>query len=159
MRMLTQLSGNCWWKNVRVPAMYESYGDGWNVHGELVFRRVIDISESWAGRDLRVSIGTVSDFDDTFFDGVRIGGNSAGGVGGWNVARVYVVPVTQVKTGPRVFAVRVWNQYMSGGLTGDAGTMFIEPVKTSGAPRPPAYQPGWNNDQAWGDDPYRFYRW
>ncbi|MCL1909528.1 MAG: beta-galactosidase [Kiritimatiellaeota bacterium] len=146
------------WKTVTVPALYDNYGAEWEVHGEVVFRYAIDIPEAWAGRDLRVSLSLVSDFDDTYFDGVRIGGIT-GNPNAWNTPRVYTVPASQVKPGKRVLAVRVWNQYMSGGLTGNAGAMFIEPVKSSGAPRPPAYQPGWNNDAAWGDDPYRYYRW
>ena len=146
------------WKTIPVPALYDSYGAEWEVHGEVVFRRAIDIPEAWAGRELRVSLSTISDWDDSYFDGVRIGGITAN-PNAWNTPRTYYIPAAQVKAGRRILAVRVWNQFMSGGITGKAPDMFIEPVKPTNAPRPPAYQPGWNNDQAWGDDPYRFYRW
>ena len=146
------------WLSVRAPGMFENYGTEWDVDGEVVFRRVVNIPESWANRDLRVSLSLVDDFDDTYFDGVRIGGVT-GDKNAWNTPRVYTIPAAQAKPGPRVLAVRVWDQFGGGGLTGNAGAMFIEPAKPSGAPRPGAYLPGWNNDDAWGDDPYRYYRW
>ncbi len=143
------------WQTVHVPGDWERYGGEWaEADGEAVFRATIDIPQEWAGADLELSLGTIDDYDDTFWNGDQIGGVESGD--GWNVKRVYFIPASQVKPGKNEIAVRVFDHFGGGGFTGRADDMTIEP-KRKGAVG--LYHADYRKDFDYGDDPYRYYRW
>ncbi len=73
-------------------------------------RKVIDIPQSWEGKDIILNIGAPDDHDVTFFNGVQVGSTL-----GCIEIRHYRVPGALVKAGPAVVAVRIHD---NGGLTG-----------------------------------------
>jgi beta-galactosidase len=63
------------WQKVQVPRDMDTYGDTWkDADGEAVLRRVIEVPAALVGQDLKLSLAAVDDHDDTYFNGVRIGG-------------------------------------------------------------------------------------
>src|SRR4028118_1780531 len=72
--------------------------------GEAVMRRVINIPASWAGKDLRLELGRVDDFDITFWNGEKIGSIGPENPSAWSADRNYTVPGRLVKAGRNVVA-------------------------------------------------------
>jgi hypothetical protein len=102
-------------QEVAVSKEWESYGGPWaGADGEAVFRRTIDIPPTWAGKDLRLSLGAVDDFDTTFFDGERVGATDVTVANYWSAPRLYTVPGRLVTPGRHVIAVRVFDHFGTG---------------------------------------------
>jgi hypothetical protein len=124
--------------------------------GEAVMRREINIPASWAGKDLRLELGRVDDFDVTFWNGERIGAIGSENPAAWNTERNYTVPGRLVKAGRNVIAVRVWDHFGGGGFNSLAADMTLRPG--AGA-EPFLYHPDYRTDFITGDDPFRYKRW
>jgi len=145
---------------VSVCKDYKSYGEAWaNADGELVFRRTVEIPARWAGKDLALSLGLLDDYDTTYFDGVAVGSTDETVKNTWSLPRRYVIPGRLVTPGRHVLAIRIYNNFGGGGMTGNPQQLFITPAQAVVKPPEPAYLPGWREDAALGDDPYRYYRW
>lgn len=100
--------------------------------GAVWYRRDIDIPAEWAGKTLNLSLGTISDFDITYFNGRRVGGIDDKTPYWQSVDRVYPVPPALIHPGGKnTIAVRVFNQYARGGFTGGAAVMKIGPADGS----------------------------
>lgn len=95
------------WKTFHMPSVSNVSG---TVNAFWWVRKVIDIPQKWAGKELTVNLGMVDDNDVTFFNGEEIGSTV-----GYTVGRTYTVPANLVKGGKAVLAVRVHD---TGGLTG-----------------------------------------
>jgi len=110
------------WEKVKVP-------NGWftdkNVYGSVWFRRDVDVPAAWAGKDLTLNLGIVDDYDTTYFNGQKIGATGKETQDWWTVKRSYTVPGALVKTGPNTIAVRIFNDYMSGGFTSGADAISL----------------------------------
>jgi beta-galactosidase len=124
--------------------------------GEAVMRREINIPASWAGKDLRLELGRVDDFDVTFWNGEKIGSIGAENPTAWNTERNYTVPGRLVKAGRNVIAVRIWDHFGGGGFNSLAADMTLRPA--AGA-EPFMYHPDYRTDFITGDDPFRYKRW
>lgn len=129
------------WDQMEVPGIWEA--TGLHIDGAVWFRRTIEIPAAWAGRDLRLNLGAVDDFDVTFFNGQQVGSTGTETPGWWIAPRSYVVPGELVKAGRNVIALRVFDQFMRGGLTGPAGAMFVIPVDTGNRETPAALTGTW----------------
>jgi hypothetical protein len=149
------------WQTVTVPLDWSQYGEAWaKMNGEAVFRKVLDIPADWAGKELRLDLGAVDDFDNTFFNGVEIGA-SGNKIPTWTMTkRFYTIPGRLVKTGKNVLTVRVFDANNGGGLKGGEGS---GPYKAGPDQMQLTlsefYHPDYRRDYALGDDPYRYYRW
>ncbi|MFA6112317.1 MAG: sialate O-acetylesterase, partial [Candidatus Latescibacterota bacterium] len=124
------------WATMEVPAQWEQAGlPGFD--GLVWFRKVVDLPASWAGRDLVLHLGPVDEIDDTFFNGVRIGGLGSfadGVVEYWDDSRVYPVPGRLVRAGRNHLAVRALDTAMAGGLWGARPEeMFLQPAGGAGS--------------------------
>src|SRR4028119_466089 len=96
----------------------DTYGGTWaNADGEAVFRKVIEVPRELVGQDLKLKLGALDDFDDTYFNGVRVGGVGKENSAAYNVQREYTIPANLVKEGKNVIAVRVWDKFGGGGFT------------------------------------------
>lgn len=147
-------------QNVPVPKEWESYGGDWiQADGEAVFRKTIDIPATWAGRDLTLSLGTVDDFDTTYFDGEKIGSTDITMKNFWMFRRKYEIPARLVTPGKHVIAVRVFDHFGSGGMYDDPEHLALTPKWPLTPPPPGMYHPDWRTDFPLGDDPYRYFRW
>lgn len=124
--------------------------------GEAVVRREVNVPASWAGKDLKLELGAVDDFDVTFWNGERVGAIGAENPNSYSTERKYTVPGRLVKAGRNVIAVRIWDHFGSGGLTSLATQMTLSPE--AGA-EPLLYHPDYRTDFDLGDDPFRYKRW
>jgi sialate O-acetylesterase len=110
------------WKEMQLPGVWQA--KGLNFNGIVWFRKVIDVPASWAGKDLKLSIGATDKADTTYFNNEKMGGLSMQDrPDAWCVARSYVVPGELVKAGRNVIAVRVYSEKYAGGMTGPAEVM------------------------------------
>ncbi|MFW5839184.1 MAG: sugar-binding domain-containing protein [Planctomycetota bacterium] len=142
------------YKPVDVP-----YGSGkltgpfGNTDGEAVYRLAVTVPAGWKGEDLQLHLGKIDDSDMTFFNGRQVGAKA-----GWNDLRQYTIPAELVKPGQEnIIHVRVFDQYLGGGLYGPAEKMWL--VRGLLPKRQSWYHPDYRDPFEWGDDPYRYYRW
>lgn len=142
------------WMNVDVPGLWKEFNDA---DGEAVFRREVDIPGNFDGRDLVLSLGAMDDFDSTYFNGVLVGSTGGSTPDFWSHPRKYRVPAALVKQGKAVIAVRVFDHFGGGGLTGPEETMRLELDRPE--PALGFYHRDYWTDFAAGDDPYRYERW
>jgi beta-galactosidase len=152
------------WQAVPVPRNMDSYGPSWdNADGEAVFRKVIKVPRELLGKDLKLSLGTIDDYDETYFNGVRVGGIGKEHPTPWSAVRDYTIPANLIKPGKNVIAVRVWDRFGGGGLTNtDPTSLLLQlprvvvevPVKVPGF-----YHADYREDFQLGDEPYRYYNW
>jgi len=105
------------WPKMNVPAYWEQSGVP-NYDGTMWFRKKVNIPADWAGKDLKLDIGAIDDFDDSFFNGAEIGHNEA-----FYIKRSYNIPANLVKPGDNTIAIRVLD---NGGLGGiNKGPMIL----------------------------------
>jgi beta-galactosidase len=124
--------------------------------GEAVGRLVLNIPESYAGKDLMLDLGKVDDFDQTFWNGQPIGSTGTETASSWTVQRRYTVPGRLVKAGRNVLAVRLWDWYGGGGFYSLASEMTLRPTDGKEAL---LYHSDYRTDFITGDDPFRYKRW
>jgi len=145
-------------ESVSVPMPMEKYGDAWStVNGEVVFRKTIQLPESFVGKDLILDLGVIDDYDITFFNGEIVGRVDKGFENHWGYERRYTVPSKLTKPGNNIITIRVFDVYGQGGLLGSEKPMTIykkEDLKTN-----IYYHPDYIDEFIMGDDPFRFFRW
>jgi beta-galactosidase len=148
------------WQVVQAPGGMETYGGTWdNADGEAVVRKTIEVPSSMVGQELKLSLGSIDDYDETYFNGVRVGGVGPETPDAYSVQREYTVPAQLVKPGKNVIAVRVWDRYGGGGFTNrDAKVMQLKSPKVWVRPAD-MYHPDYREDFELGDEPYRYYNW
>lgn len=88
------------------------------------YRCRVTVPDSLRGKDFVLKLGVVDDADETFFNGVKIGGiggmppDFEGSGSPWTRQRVYQVPAKLARDGDNVIAIRVYNNMGDGGLKG-----------------------------------------
>ena len=139
------------WGVYSVPRTWESFGPDWKtLDGEVVFRTVVSIPESWIGKDLELRLGKLYDLDATFFNGEEVGSSRD-----YQAPRVYAVPGRLVTGTENVLAIRLLDMWGGGGFGARRGEMTVR------CKEPPhgLYCGDFRTDFPYGDDPYRYYRW
>ena len=111
------------WGKISLPGAWES--KGLKIDGVVWFRKTVNLPFVWQGKELILSLGTVDDFDRTFWNGVEVGATGEGTPDAWRTPRLYKVPGKLVKEGGNVIAVRVFDNYGGGGFTGESRAMFV----------------------------------
>jgi beta-galactosidase len=148
------------WQVVQAPRDMDSYGGAWaNADGEAVFRKVIDVPAALVGQDLKLSLGSIDDYDDTYFNGVRVGGVGKENSAAYSVKREYTIPANLVKAGKNVIAVRVWDRFGGGGFSSNMPTELVLQSPRVQAKVAGLYHPDYREDWELGDEPYRYYNW
>jgi sialate O-acetylesterase len=104
------------WQTMPVPSYWQQHG--LLINGAVWFRRTVTVPERWHGQALRVQLGTVDDFDVTYFNGVEIGAAPTDDPNAYARLRDYVVPPELVHAGENVIAVRVFDHFGNGGMCG-----------------------------------------
>jgi sialate O-acetylesterase len=107
------------WKTMSLPVLWEQAGYP-AMDGIVWFRKTITIPETWAGKNLRLSLGPIDDTDTTWFNGVKVGTMEV-----WNLNRNYAVGPELVRPGRNTIAVRVMDTGGGGGLYGAANQLFL----------------------------------
>jgi sialate O-acetylesterase len=122
------------WGSMELPDFWTR--TGLLTHGVVWFRREVIVPAGWCGGDLRLSLGAVDKNDDTYFNGVRVGGLTwAEAPQSWCTPRDYTVSAGLVKPGRNTIAVRAMSNYTGGGMAGPAMLMQLAPAdRTKGQP-------------------------
>lgn len=108
------------WQTVRLPATWEAHSNytADNVYGW--YRRHLEIPAAWRGREVLLLLGKIDDVDETFVNGVKVGGMGSFPPTfrtAWDKVRRYRVPAGLLKGGGLdVVAVRCFDAQYSGGL-------------------------------------------
>ena len=125
------------WQIVKLPAPWEEHSNYTedNVYGW--FRRELMIPADLRGKDIMINMGKIDDADETFFNGVKIGGLGQfppNYVSAWDISRHYKVPHEIVHYGGKnIIAVRVFDGVGQGGIYDD-GTRVKEGMFESTSP-------------------------
>jgi beta-galactosidase len=103
------------WQKMALPGVWEKLPGVGEKDGSFWVRREVQIPEAWTGQELVLQLGAVDDKDTTWFNGTKVGETS-----GWNVPRTYRIPGDLVRAGRNVIAIRVFDEFGSGGFGGRA---------------------------------------
>jgi sialate O-acetylesterase len=112
------------WSKMDLPQQFETAG--LLIDGAVWFRRVLELPESWAGKDLVLNLTPIDDQDVTYFNGKKVGSIGRETPNSYMIPRKYVVPGSLVHGGRNVIAVRVFDSAGEGGFS-RGGAMSIAP--------------------------------
>src|SRR6185295_2629117 len=112
------------WSRMDLPQQFETAG--LLIDGAVWFRKVLELPESWAGKDLALNLTPIDDQDVTYFNGKKVGSIGRETPNSYMVPRKYVVPGSLVHGGRNVIAVRVFDSAGEGGFS-RGGAMSIGP--------------------------------
>lgn len=105
------------WKSMSLPQSIEQAGE--DLDGVIWFRKRIDLPA--AGAKTVLSLGTIDDIGDVWFNGTHIGKSERG-----NDQKLYPVPASLVRSGANVIAVKVEDRAWRGGILGKPEDLFIQ---------------------------------
>ncbi len=115
------------WKTMSLPDAWTSKGLLFS--GVFWFRKMVDIPDEWAGKDMALNLGAIDKTDITYFNGEQVGATGKDfDKSVCDKPRRYIVPGRLVKAGRNVVAVRAYSFANVGGLTGPANKMFFAPA-------------------------------
>jgi len=103
------------WTMMELPKQFETAG--LLIDGAVWFRRVVEVPETWSGKDLVLNMPPIDDYDTTYFNGTKIGSIGRETPNSYMVSRNYVVPGALVHAGANVIAVRVFDSAGEGGFS------------------------------------------
>ena len=118
------------WATMDLPKQFEAAG--LTLDGAVWFRKVVEVPETWAGRDLVLNLTAIDDYDITYFNGTKIGSTGREMPDSYQVPRMYVVPGSLVRAGSNLIAVRVFDRAGEGGF-GRAGEMSLRSFVADGS--------------------------
>jgi sialate O-acetylesterase len=116
----TEFKANAWdlapkdlgfWDNWGRPALQNFAGMVW-------YRTTIPLSDEQAEQGARLSLGGVDEIDQTWVNGISVGGGAAGD-------RTYEITPGILRAGDNTITVNVLNTYKLGGLTGPASQQSL----------------------------------
>jgi sialate O-acetylesterase len=96
--------------------------------GAVWFRKEINIPEDWKEFDLALELGPIVDFDDTYFNGEKIGSIKIDVNNFWAFNRRYLIPKRLVMYGKNTIAVRIFAHNKVGGFGGNKDNMNISVI-------------------------------
>ncbi|MFI5157234.1 MAG: sialate O-acetylesterase [Sphingobacteriales bacterium] len=97
------------WQKMTLPTYWEQAGVP-DYDGTMWFRKKISVPAAWAGKDLKLNIGGIDDYDVSYFNGAQVGHTEL-----FVSKRTYTIPGKLVKAGENTIAIRVFD---NGGLGG-----------------------------------------
>lgn len=115
------------WSRMDLPKQFEAAGLA--IDGAVWFRKVVEIPEMWADRELILNLTAIDDYDITYFNGTKVGSIGRETPDSYQVPRMYRVPASLVRPGMNVIAVRVFDRAGEGGF-GSAGEMSLRSTAT-----------------------------
>jgi sialate O-acetylesterase len=98
------------WPQMNIPTYWEQAGVP-DYDGTIWFRKKVNVPANWAGKDLKLDIGAIDDYDDSFFNGTEIGHTEL-----FIYKRSYTIPASLVHTGENTIAIRVFDNGGFGGI-------------------------------------------
>jgi len=142
------------WNEVNLPSWIP---DLEKQNGEYVARKMVTVPPEWAGQTILLAPGRIKSFDTTFWNGKKVGATGAETKDSWNLPRRYRVLGTEVKPGQALISIRGFATDFQGGIHGSQLDMFLSLIAKEKIP--PFYSSDYKEDQSFGDNPYRYYRW
>ncbi len=125
------------WQTVKLPASWQEHSNYTQEYVYGWFRRELAIPADLQGKNIVINVGKVDDADETYFNGVKVGGMGhfpPDYVTAWDIIRHYKVPHEIIHYGGRnIIAVRVFNGIGQGGIYDD-GTRVTEGIFESTCP-------------------------
>lgn len=112
------------WRTMMLPTYWQTTDAG-VFNGAVWFRKKIEIPRNWLDTNLVIALGPIDDMDETYVNGVKVGGVLVGGF--YATPRVYDVPKEIVKDSVVTIAVRVLDIGGFGGIWGGGVKMQIYP--------------------------------
>jgi sialate O-acetylesterase len=97
------------WPKMTLPAYWEQSGVP-DYDGTMWFRKKVIVPEAWSGKDLKLNMEGIDDYDVSYLNGAEIGHTES-----FFYRRSYTIPGNLVKAGENTIAVRVFD---NGGLGG-----------------------------------------
>ncbi len=123
------------WQVVTLPATWEQHSDYTddNVYGW--YRRDLTVAAQLEGRDIFLNLGKIDDTDETYFNGVKVGGLGhmpPAYVSAWDIVRRYKVPHDIIHYGAKnSIAVRVFDGIQGGGIYAEGEEIFEGPFSSA----------------------------
>jgi sialate O-acetylesterase len=109
------------WDTITLPVLMDA-----SRQGAFWFRKTVDLPPGMTGHALELALGGVDDYDVTYVNGAMVGATGKETPEWWTVPRDYRIPAAVVGTsGKLVIAVRLFNDFGNGGLTGPAMRLRI----------------------------------
>jgi len=110
------------WKPVPQIDYWDSWGPDWKNHvGAAWFRRRFELTRQQAAEGATLSLGVFDDMDQTWVNGVPVGGTSD-----WAAQRLYPVPPGVLHPGVNEIVIYVLNTYGAGGFAGPADKVHLD---------------------------------
>ena len=101
------------WPVMKIPQLWETtLGE---IDGTIWFRKNFTVAAEDAGQSATLELSVIDDNDETFVNGVKVGGINA-----YNVKRVYIIPPSLLTEGRNVISIKVVDTGGGGGLYGEA---------------------------------------
>jgi len=107
------------WKQMNQPTYWEQAGLP-NYDGTVWFRKTVKLPSTWEGKDLKLDIGGIDDYDVSFFNGTEIGHTDL-----FIYKRSYAIPASLVKAGDNTIAIRVFDNGGLGGINKGPMTLSV----------------------------------
>ncbi|PKP10912.1 MAG: 9-O-acetylesterase [Bacteroidetes bacterium HGW-Bacteroidetes-4] len=101
------------WMPIDFPKLWEETGLG-NYDGSGWFRKTIMLTVAVAESELTLYYGAPDDYDEAWFNGVKVGENKE-----WGKQRVYKIPKGVARVGKNVITLRVYDYTGGGGFMGE----------------------------------------
>lgn len=114
------------WLDMELPQPWQNAG--YNINGQLYFRKTVTIPEHWVGKPLTLSLGPIKMFDQTLINGVNVGTGDNGGF------RKYSVPASAVSTTRLLMGIRTANGEGFGGFLGKPEEMSLSLTEAPAEP-------------------------
>ena len=114
------------WTALDLPGEVDANPPFFDLDGVFWIRKTIQLPPEFAQSDLTLKIDRIDDCDETYFNGVKVGATGTDVDNYWSVDRNYQIPGNLVKAGRNVIAIRVSDQYGTGGLMGNTDEMFLQ---------------------------------
>ncbi len=112
------------WTTMDMPTAFGHESVDFQAHdGEAVIRRHFDLPAELMGRAMTLSLGPIDDHDQTWVNGRKIGGVT--GPNAWKTPSSYQVPADLLKPKDNVIAIRIWDAFGGGGMSGIPEDMWI----------------------------------
>lgn len=112
------------WEKAEIPKGGSILG---NIDGVVWYRREVELPESWAGKTLILKLGSIDDYDQTYFNAKEVGRTFRNTPNWWMTPRNYTIPGHWVQAGKNTITVRITDNWLGGGFTSDSAAMKIFP--------------------------------
>jgi beta-galactosidase len=125
------------WQIVELPSTWDDHSNYTtdNVYGW--YRRELVVPPDLKGKDIYINVGKIDDADETYFNGVKVGGMGSfppDYTSAWDIFRYYKVPGDIINYGGKnTIAVRVFDGIMGGGIYNE-GVKAVEGIFESTCP-------------------------